>query len=480
MRNNTSIIYNLCLIIGDSVALVGGLSLAYILRVSISHRVVITPVKAINYLEFLLILLPFWLLFFALLGLYSERHYQNRFSEAGRLAVGSLVGILFAISYSYMISQPIFPARLVAIYGLIFAFLAVFIFRNVARSVQRSLFSYGVGLNHVLIVGDTQSTIELIENLTPTDITGYKVIGIVGGKKHSLAEDLQAKTFESFDQAVKVLKHKQIHTIIQTELYVSSTDNDEVLTYAQGHHIAYRFVPGNSELFVGNIQVDLLQSMPVIAVHQTALVGWGRVVKRLTDVALASLLIILTSPIWLVVIITQKLISPRGQVFYKPRRLSRFGSEVSIYKFRTMKQAYTNMSPEEGFASMGRPELIKEYRANVDHIDNDPRIGRWGYFLRRNSLDEIPQLFNVLRGDISLVGPRALDTFELEKHPKKNLILSVKSGLTGLAQISGRNNIPFEERRKIDLYYVQNWTFWGDIVILIKTVWVVLFHRGAA
>jgi len=128
---------------------------------------------------------------------------------------------------------------------------------------------------------------------------------------------------------------------------------------------------------------------------------------------------------------------------------------------------------------MGRPELARQYRDNGDQLANDPRVTPIGRWLRRTSLDELPQLINVVRGDISLVGPRALVASELEKFAQKNLILSVKSGLTGLAQISGRRDINFAERRKLDLYYVQNWSFWGDVVILMKTVWIVLFHRGA-
>jgi undecaprenyl-phosphate galactose phosphotransferase len=118
---------------------------------------------------------------------------------------------------------------------------------------------------------------------------------------------------------------------------------------------------------------------------------------------------------------------------------------------------------------MGKPELAKAYRENGDSLPNDPRITKFGAFLRRTSLDEIPQLINIFKGDISLVGPRALIAAELQNYAYKNLILSVKSGLTGLAQISGRRDIPFEERRKLDLYYVQNWSFWFDITILLKT-----------
>jgi exopolysaccharide biosynthesis polyprenyl glycosylphosphotransferase len=479
MRNNTSIIFNLCLIIGDAIAIVLGLSLAYILRVSISHEVVSAHVTSIQYLTFLLILLPFWIVIFAILGIYSERHYQNRFSEFGRAAIGCFIGILFAISYSYMIATPIFPARLVVVYGFIFSFIAVILFRTIARDIQRQLFNYNIGINNVLVVGDTKTTVSLIKSLSNTGITGYKVVGVVGCEKHAPEQSASIKTFVDFDEAVSKLNSKQLHTIIQTELFSAAAKNDEILTYAQSNHIAYRFVPGNSELFVGNIEVDLFQSIPVIAVHQTALVGWGRVVKRLTDFVLGLILLIITSPIMLGIIVIQFISSPRSQIFYRVGRLTIFGNQVTIYKFRSLKQAYTNMSPEDGFRKMGRPELIKEYRDNGDQLAKDPRISTLGRSLRKSSLDELPQLLNIVRGDISLVGPRALDPFELEKYSKKNLILAVKSGLTGLAQISGRRDISFDERRKLDLYYVQNWTFWGDIVILIKTVWVTLFHRGA-
>jgi lipopolysaccharide/colanic/teichoic acid biosynthesis glycosyltransferase len=167
-----------------------------------------------------------------------------------------------------------------------------------------------------------------------------------------------------------------------------------------------------------------------------------------------------------------------GPVFFRQTRLSRFDSPVRIFKFRTLKQKYSGMTPEEAFAKMGQPELLKTYREQGDSLARDPRITRVGRFLRRASLDELPQLFNVVRGDISLVGPRALVPEELEKAEQRNTILSVKSGMTGLAQISGVRDLSFTERRKLDLYYVQNWSFWGDVVILVKTFWVVLFHKG--
>lgn len=231
-------------------------------------------------------------------------------------------------------------------------------------------------------------------------------------------------------------------------------------------------------MFVGNIDVELFRSsVPVINVHQTPLLGWGRVVKRLFDIFVGTILLIIASPVMLVVAVLDKIIN--GGVFYRQTRLTRFNNEFKVYKFQTVKTKYNGLSPEEAFTKMGKPELIKKYRDNGDQLDNDPRYGKFSLFLRATSLDELPQLINVVRGDISLVGPRALVPEELAVYNKRHAILSVKSGLTGLAQVSGRRNIPFDERRKLDLYYVQNWSFWFDLVILAKTIRIVFDRTGA-
>jgi exopolysaccharide biosynthesis polyprenyl glycosylphosphotransferase len=477
MKNNASLIYNVCLIIGDALAITVAFSVAYILRVTLNHQPLSANVHAHSYLAILVSLLPFWILIFGLLGLYNVRVYDKRFSELGRLLVGSFIGILFIISFSYVTSTVIFPARLVTVYGFGLAFFFALAFRTIARGLRRALFSYGVGINNVLIVGDTKTTGRLIDALSNTHITGYRVLGVVGGLNHVLRTNKPCRRYESFAEAIHDLKRQQLHTIIQTELYASGERNDQVLTYAQEHHIAYRFVPGNSELFVGNLEVDLFHAVPIIAVHQTALIGWGRVVKRLTDLLLGGLLLIIALPFMLIIAVIIKL-SDGGTVAFTQKRLSRFNTPVRVFKFRTHKPKYSGLEPEEAFAKLGRPELVKEYRDNGDHLPKDPRLSFIGGFLRRYSLDELPQLFNVVHGDISLVGPRALVPYELEQSKQKNLILSVKSGLTGLAQISGVSDLSFAERRKLDLYYVQNWTFGGDLIILAKTFWVVLFHQG--
>jgi exopolysaccharide biosynthesis polyprenyl glycosylphosphotransferase len=478
MKNNASLLYNFCLVIGDAVAITLAFTVAYILRVSLNSTPLSADVGAHTYIVALVSLLPFWIFIFSLLGLYTSRIYERRFHELGRLLVGSFIGILLVISYSYIFNVTIFPARLVTVYGFGLAFIFVFIFRTLARGLRRELFGYGIGINNVLIIGDTAITHELVQALSNTAATGYRVVGVVGGVKHPSHVQLDCPVFKDFAEARKALRGKQLHTIVQTELYAGGEENDTILTYAQERHIAYRFVPGNSELFVGNIEVDLFQAVPVIAVHQTALTGWGRVVKRLMDLVIGGLLLIIASPFMLLIALAE-LFSGSGSIFFRQTRLTRFNHKFKVFKFRSQYKKYDGTTPEEAFRKMGKSELIEQYRANGDFLARDPRVTPLGRFLRRASLDELPQLINVVRGDISLVGPRALIPQELDVYAKRHTILSVKSGLTGLAQVSGRRNISFEERRKLDLYYVQNWSFWSDLVILVKTIWIVLFHKGA-
>ncbi len=479
MKNNASLTYNFFLVIADGLAIITAFSVAYILRVSLSHQALSAQVHSHDYIAAVVSLLPFWILIFGLLSLYNSRVYDHRFSELGRLLVGCLIGILFVISYSYITNTVIFPARLVMVYSFALAFVIVLIFRTIIRGVRRQLFSYGVGVNNVLIVGDTEITRELLRSLSDTAATGYRVIGVVdGGNQTHNYSDSGHKHYATFHEATTSLRSNPPHTIVQTKLYADADKNSELLTYAQENHVAFRFVPGNSELFVGNIQVDLFQSVPVIAVHQTALIGWGRVVKRLTDLLLGTAVLVVTSPLFLLVVIAQ-IFSGSGSIFFRQTRLTRFNHKFKVFKFRSQYKRYDGTTPEEAFEKMGRPELGKQYRENGDYLTHDPRITPLGRFLRRTSLDELPQLINVVRGDISLVGPRALVPQELDVYDKRHTILSVKSGLTGLAQVSGRRYISFEERRTLDLFYVQNWTFWGDIVILVRTAWIVLFHKGA-
>ena len=475
MKNNASFLYAIFLILSDALALVTAFVGAYILRVSLGHAPIANPVTARSYLLAFLTILPLWLITFALFGLYNGSVYEKRFSEFGRLFIGTIVGTLGIVSYDYFSNDAIFPAKLVPVYGFILTFVLLVVFRNIVRIIRRALFSYNFGISNVLIVGNTVNTTELVNWLANPKVSGYRVVGVVGSHERLPG----TKHYPTFAAALKAIKVENIHSIMQTELFPNTADNDEILAFAQNNHVAYRFIPGNSELFVGNIDVELFQSsIPMIAVHQTALIGWGKIAKRLFDLVFGTFFLILSLPIMGIICLIM-IVFDHGDPVFKQTRLGRFNRKIKVYKFRTYLHAYNRMTPEEGFAKLGKPELAIKYRKNGDYLKNDPRVSRLGRFLRRTSLDELPQLINVVKGDLSLVGPRPLEPFEMEQYIHTNTVLSVKTGLTGLAVISGRRDIPFEERRKLDLYYVQNWSFWLDIIILFKTLKIVLSRRGA-
>src|SRR3989338_10708644 len=173
MKSNASLIYSLFLVVGDFLALVAAFVFAYAIRGTLSTVPVAHPIPATTYLSIFLILLPFWILIFALLGLYNSSIYEKRFNEAGRLFIGSFVSILFVISYQYAINKPIFPARLVAVYGFVLAFIFLVGFRNLARFIRAKLFKYNIGITNLLIVGNTKIARELVNLLSNSQESGY-------------------------------------------------------------------------------------------------------------------------------------------------------------------------------------------------------------------------------------------------------------------------------------------------------------------
>lgn len=465
MKSNVSAAYALLLVVGDFLAILAAFALAYILRVSLSDEPFRT-IYASDYANAFLVMTPFWLMLFGFLGLYNRDTYEWRWRELSRLLVGSIIGVMGVITYNFIGEGPILPARIIALYGLVIAFIFLIIERGILRRVRKLLRRYGWGVINTLLIGDGLSARELMKALNNPINSGYRVVGLVSSK--TPPSFYKGKHFTSLQQGLASIEKLGVHSIVLVELYKDPEMNSLVLSTAQAEHCGFRFVPAQEGLLSGTMEVELFQGMPVVTIHQTALMGWGRIVKRLFDIFVACFILVILSPLLLVIAILIKF-SDFGPVIFKQKRLTRYNNTINIYKFRTLKKSVNGLLPEEGFAKLGKPELAKKYRANGDRINNDPRISAIGRTLRKFSLDEFPQLINIIKGDISLVGPRALVHRELENYPYKNLLLSVKSGITGIAQISGRRNIPFEERRKLDLYYVQNWSFWLDIKILVRT-----------
>ena len=221
---------------------------------------------------------------------------------------------------------------------------------------------------------------------------------------------------------------------------------------------------------------DMIGNTPMLVLKSTPSLTWSLLMKDIMDRVGAALLILATSPLWLLAIIGIKLKSP-GPIFYKQERAGKYGNPFWIWKFRTM-----DVDADKKLEAL-KSEMGNQMSGPVFKLENDPRITKFGAFMRRTSIDELPQLLNVLFGEMSLVGPRPMAMYELpeiekSEHRRK---LSVKPGITCIWQVEGRNSITdFDEWVALDLKYIDNWSIWLDIKLLLKTVPAVLFSKGAS
>ncbi len=477
MPSRNTKFYSLLLMAADLFVLAAVFGVAYYVRTQLDHRALLYMVYAREYLFGFIAIAPVWLLIFASLGLYTSGVYGRRLVEWSRVILGTFIGVLLVIGWEYATNIHIFPARLIALYVFVGSTLAIMIVRELIRDLRNELYRYGRGVSRVLIVGNSPATTDIIESLSSTHKSGYQIVAFAGPSK-LLPPHFGITHYSRVEDALDDIKKLHVTTIIQTDLYDSEDRNHQILGAAQINHIQYNFIPGEPEFYTGKNTVDVFLGYPMITVSQTPLVGWGAILKRLFDFGI----VVITLPLWggivLFIALLQKLLNP-GPVFYRSKRLSRFSRPISLYKFRTMGAQYGKKDASYEFEDMGRPDLAAEYRKN-HKVTDDPRITWFGKFLRDTSLDEFPQFINVLKGELSLVGPRPILPQEVKFNRNRTALLhSVKSGVTGLWQVSGRSELSFEERIELELYYAQNWSFWLDLRILFKTIGVVLRKTGA-
>ncbi len=469
-------LYTIALIIADTVAFLAAFAIAYKLRVSYDSRALLAIIPAREFMTTFLILVPFWLITFMSFGLYSPYVYQKRLTEYGKLLIASAVGILIVIGYAYIVDKPIFPGRVVPLYAAILVFFLVLLAREFLRIMRDILYRYNIGTQRVLIIGNNNATAEIARNLSITHRSGFRVVAVAGNAGKNMA----AHVYSSAEAALKDLKKLRIDTIIQTNLYDNAEKNLVIMDAAQQHHIQYCFIPGENEFYSGKNKIDVFLGYPIISVYKSPLIGWGEVVKRVFDVVAIVITIPIWVPIMLLLLLLQLIFNP-DNVLFSQTRLTKHSRPFKLYKFGSFNPKYSGRDDIEVFKEMGREDLITEFKRDFK-VENDPRITPFGHFLRKSSLDEFPQLINVLKGDLSLVGPRPLRPHEVKakySHTHGALLHEVQGGLTGLWQVSGRSDINERERVELELFYVQNWSFWLDIKILFKTILVVINRTGA-
>ena len=468
MHKNYELIFRISLIVIDCLALVAAFTVAYILRITLDPRPIYINVGAIEFITSIFTLLPLWIILFYFFGLYKREVYSHPFRESGRILLAAVFGIMLMITFGFFTNTSLFPTKLIALYSLIASFGILLILRAITNIVRLRLFRHGIGVRKVALVGNAPITTTLAEAIDQDSSAGLELVAVVSNAG-LIPGEMRHLRYSSLGTA---LRRTPIDAIIQTDTDESGKNYE----LAEKYYLDFYQAPALNGIWTARHEVELVNSTPLIFIKPTPLSGYGRIIKRLMDVAGSFIGIIVASPVMLIVALAVKIGDPAGPVLMRgkqQKRLTRYNRPFKVYKFRSHYAKFDGKTDEEVFAMIGKPELIEEYRKNGDKLDNDFRVTPVGKFIRRFSLDELPQLFNVLKGDISLVGPRALVPHELDQYSKKSALLSVKSGLAGLAVVSGRRDISFDERRRLDLYYVQNWSIWLDINILLRTILVI-------
>ncbi len=485
MRNRFDLIYNLILVPIDFLMMVLAFVLAYIVRVKIDVKPVSHPLSALVYLKLCLLILPLWILIFALSGLYSLSGLKGRWEEIGKIFVAVSSGTMLIVVLDFLSTRPILPAKAILIYGYVFSLILVILARGIMKRIRRYFFKFDLGVRRVLLVGSGEMAQKLAFHLRETKTSGYKISAVIDVAKGAKTRMKPLTVFRSLELALAKLAPGSIDELIQADSALRPDEILELVNYANNNHLAYRFVPNQFGIFATNSTVGTLAGVPMVEIRKTPLDGWGRVFKRVFDLVVTIPALIILSPIYICVGVAIKFSDP-GPIFYRHKRLSRVGKPIYVLKFRTMYlkyctgESYGGKTDSEVFSEeLGRPDLAESF-SKEQKLANDPRITSLGRFLRRTSLDELPQLINVLKGELSLVGPRPIVEAELGNYgAEQSTFLTLKPGITGLWQISGRSDLSYAERVKLDIYYIERWTIWLDLKILFKTI-IVVFKRSGA
>lgn len=464
MLKKHSYFWESVLLLSDIVTITALWIAAYYLRFQFG----IGPDKGVPpFQEYLLVLLPIlliWPFIFRNMGLYRPRRIASHFSEFFDIAKASTLATLILITTTFLIRKHEF-SRLVFFYFWMMSIVLLSSERWIFREILRFLRRKGYNTRNVLVVGAGGLGNRIVKKIQDNPWTGLGVVGYLddykktgelfeGKKVLGRISDIKNVINEhGVDQvfvALPIRAHKRL-------MYIVETLKDELVTI--------RVVPDIYQAITLNASVQEFEGLPLINLTDTLMYGWNVVVKRFADIVLSLLAIILTAPIMFIIAVAFKLTSP-GPLFYRQERMGLDGKTFDMLKFRSMRV--------DAEAQTGA----------VWARENDPRRTRLGTFLRKTSLDELPQFFNVLKGDMSIVGPRPERPVFIEEFRKKipgyMLRHKMKAGITGWAQVNGwRGNTSLEKRIECDLYYIENWSIWFDMKIMWLTVWQGLVNKNA-
>ncbi len=449
---------------------------AYYIRFSEFTTDIRPAIFSLPFLEYFKILLWValaWVFIFAFLGLYNIKGTKKIVKEFYRVVSACSTGFMLIVILIFM-QRELFDSRFIVLAGWILAIVYISVARIVIRLIQRMLFQNGIGVHNVVLLGSSKTTDLLMQEFSSNKSLGYKVI-----------KRLRDFKLETSQELLEYIKNRDIDEIIQSDPNISKTEILHLFEFADENHITLKYAADLLGTKVLKTEVAEVFGIPIVEVKKTPLDGWGRIIKRTADVIASMMLLLVLSPVLLLTALIIK-IDSRGAILYLDYRTGQFGKRFLFYKFRSMVADLCDgegpSATDAGNKTLNK--LVNDTRANtrvaqpLHKIKDDPRVTRVGRFIRRWSLDELPQLFNVLKGDISMVGPRphmTIETALYESRHKK--VFAIKPGITGIAQISGRSDLGFDEEVKLDTYYIENWSMLLDLSILLRTPWAVIRRR---
>jgi exopolysaccharide biosynthesis polyprenyl glycosylphosphotransferase len=456
------------------------LGVATALSVALEHGSADLPVffsmrvKLWNCLVLALLLLM-WHGILSLCGFYQSKRLSNMSSLVVDAIRATTLSALTLILAAKVFHIEMLSFTLIAVFWILSCALVI-IARATLRYSLGKIRLRGHNLRHVLVLGTNHRAVDFARRIEGKSELGYRVVGFVDEEWPGL-QGFQQTSYELCCSLEELSGYLRQNVVDEVAIYLPLRSfyerTSQVVALCEQHGITLRFASDIFNLRLARSHADDLDGDSHIALYAGSLDGWGVLVKRVLDIALSLTLLILLAPLLAAVALLIKLTCD-GPVLFRQERVGLNKRRFRIYKFRTMVPNADSLLPQL--------EMLNEVSGPVFKIKNDPRMTPIGRYLRRSSLDELPQLFNVLKGDMSLVGPRPLPLRDFEGFSKdwQRRRFSIRPGITCLWQVSGRSGISFEKWMQLDLQYMDEWSLWLDLKILALTVPAVLRGSGAA
>ncbi len=404
-------------------------------------------------------------------GLYFPARGRTFADEVYALVNGTTTATLLIMAVTFFV-RPLVYSRAVYVYAALLIVILLATARGLERLIRPSMRKKGMGVDRVLIVGAGEVGRALMRNIVAQPDLAYQVVGFVDDHSERGKTDIgRFKALGSTDNLACLVRDLAVDEVIVTLPWRARQKIISIMDLCREMDVEAKVVPDLFQLSLSRVAIDAIGGVPLLRVRETSIGTWNSVLKRLFDIVGSLVLLILTSPMLIALAILIRLDSP-GPVIFRQKRFGRGGRPFVAFKFRSMY--------EGAEAEQARLKCFNEATGPIFKIRKDPRHTRVGRWMRRMSLDELPQLFNVLRGEMSLVGPRPPMISEIEHYQEwHKQRMEVSPGMTGLWQVSGRSELTFDEMCMLDIYYIENWSPWLDFWILLKTVPTVLLARGA-